>query len=52
MQVELNWAPTEGEALAGAHEQWRYNVPGGEVNWELRSPQDFETASRFVKRST
>jgi coenzyme F420-dependent glucose-6-phosphate dehydrogenase len=49
MQVGLNWAPTEEEALAGAHQQWRYNVLGGEVNWELRSPQDFETASRFVK---
>jgi coenzyme F420-dependent glucose-6-phosphate dehydrogenase len=45
----LNWAPTEEEALRGAHEQWRYNVLGGEVNWELRSPQDFDTATRYVK---
>jgi coenzyme F420-dependent glucose-6-phosphate dehydrogenase len=49
MQVGLNWAPTEEEALRGAHEQWRYNVLGGEVNWELRSPQDFDTATRYVK---
>jgi len=49
MQVGLNWAPTDEEALAGAHEQWRTNVLGGEVNWELRSPQDFDTATRFVK---
>lgn len=49
LQVGLNWAPTEGEALAGAYDQWRYNVLGGEVNWELRSLQDFETATRFVK---
>src|ERR687893_1683657 len=35
-QVGLNWAPTEAEALAGAHEQWRTNVLGGEVNWPLR----------------
>jgi coenzyme F420-dependent glucose-6-phosphate dehydrogenase len=49
MQVGLNWAPGEEEALAGAHEQWRYNVLGGEVNWELRSPQDFDIATRFVK---
>ena len=48
MQVGLNWAPSEEEALAGAHEQWRYNVLGGEVNWELRSPEDFDTATRFV----
>ena len=48
MQVGLNWAPSEKEALTGAHEQWRYNVLGGEVNWELRSPEDFDTATRFV----
>jgi probable non-F420 flavinoid oxidoreductase len=48
MQVGLNWATTEREALDGAHEQWRYNVLGGNVNWELRSPDDFETATRFV----
>lgn len=49
MQVGLNWAPTEDEALRGAHEQWRTNVLGGEVNWELRSPEDFDTAARFVR---
>ena len=49
MQVGLNWAPTEEEALQGAYEQWRYNVLGGEVNWELRSPQDFDTAMQYVK---
>jgi probable non-F420 flavinoid oxidoreductase len=49
LQVGLNWAPSEAEALQGAHEQWRTNVLGGEVNWELRSPADFDTATRFVK---
>jgi coenzyme F420-dependent glucose-6-phosphate dehydrogenase len=49
MQVGLNWAATEQQALQGAFEQWRYNALGGEVNWELRSPADFETATRFVR---
>lgn len=49
LQVGLNWAPSEAEALQGAHEQWRTNVLGGEVNWELRSPADFDTATRFVR---
>ena len=49
MQVGLNWAPTEAEAVQGAYEQWRTNVLGGEVNWELRSPADFDTATRFVR---
>ena len=48
-QVGLNWAPTEEEALAGAHEQWRTNVLGGEVNWQLRTPEEFDTATRFVR---
>jgi coenzyme F420-dependent glucose-6-phosphate dehydrogenase len=49
VQVGLNWAPTEEEALAGAHEQWRTNVLGGEVNWELRTPEEFDTATRYVR---
>jgi coenzyme F420-dependent glucose-6-phosphate dehydrogenase len=49
MQVGLNWAPSEAEAVQGAYEQWRTNVLGGEVNWELRSPADFDTAARFVR---
>jgi coenzyme F420-dependent glucose-6-phosphate dehydrogenase len=49
MQVGLNWAPTEQEALQGAYDQWHYNVLGGDVNWELRSPEDFEIATRFVR---
>jgi hypothetical protein len=49
VQVGLNWAPTEEEALAGAHEQWRTNVLGGEVNWQLRTPEEFDTSARFVR---
>jgi probable non-F420 flavinoid oxidoreductase len=49
VQVGLNWAATEAEALAGAHEQWRTNILGGEVNWELRRPEDFDTAARLVR---
>ena len=49
MQVGLNWARTEQQAVDGAFQQWKYNVLGGEVNWELRSPGDFETATKFVR---
>ena len=49
VQVALNWAPTEAEALAGAHEQWRTNMLAGDVNWELRTPEEFDTATRFVR---
>ncbi|WP_375459988.1 TIGR03885 family FMN-dependent LLM class oxidoreductase [uncultured Enterovirga sp.] len=49
LQVTLNWAPSDEEALQGAFEQWRYNALGGSVNWELRSPEDFDTATRLVR---
>jgi probable non-F420 flavinoid oxidoreductase len=49
LKVALNWARSEEEALQGACEQWRYNALGGDVNWELRSPEEFDVATRFVR---
>lgn len=49
LQVALSWADDEEEALAQAHDQWRANVIGGEINWILRTPQDFDLATRFVR---
>jgi coenzyme F420-dependent glucose-6-phosphate dehydrogenase len=49
LQVALSWAPSEAEALSEAHHQWRSNVLGGEVNWILRTPAEFDHATRFVQ---
>lgn len=49
LQAALSWAPSEEEAEAEALHQWAPNVAGGEVNWDLRRPQDFDTVSRLVK---
>jgi alkanesulfonate monooxygenase SsuD/methylene tetrahydromethanopterin reductase-like flavin-dependent oxidoreductase (luciferase family) len=49
LKVDLSWAASEEEALRQAYEQWRFNLLGGDVNWELRTPQQFETAARFVR---
>jgi probable non-F420 flavinoid oxidoreductase len=49
MQVGLGWGRTEDEALEGAHQQWRYCVLGGEVNWTLARPEDFDTATKHVR---
>jgi coenzyme F420-dependent glucose-6-phosphate dehydrogenase len=49
LQVALNWARSDAEALHGAHEHWRYAALGGNIGWELRSPEDYETATRFVR---
>jgi len=49
LKMDLCWAASEEEALRQAHEQWRFNALGGDVNWELRSPAHFELAARFVR---
>jgi coenzyme F420-dependent glucose-6-phosphate dehydrogenase len=48
IQVGLSWDETEAAAVAAAHEQWRFCAAGGEVNWDLRSPADFERIGRLV----
>jgi coenzyme F420-dependent glucose-6-phosphate dehydrogenase len=50
VQLALSWAPTEDEAFAQAIEQWSAAAIGGEVNWDLRRPSDFDLASRLVDR--
>jgi probable non-F420 flavinoid oxidoreductase len=49
LQVHLSWAPTEDEALAIAHDQWRTNVFGSELAWNLETPQQFDEAARAVR---
>ncbi|MCQ8241149.1 TIGR03885 family FMN-dependent LLM class oxidoreductase [Rhizosaccharibacter radicis] len=49
LKVDLSWAPTREEALAEAHAQWRFNAMGSGVNWDIRMPEDFEVATRFVR---
>ena len=49
LQVAINWARTETEALQGAYDHWRFASLGGDISWELRSPEDYETAARFVR---
>jgi coenzyme F420-dependent glucose-6-phosphate dehydrogenase len=48
-KMDLCWARDEQEALAQAHEQWRFNILGGNLCWDLRMPEDFEQASRFIR---
>jgi coenzyme F420-dependent glucose-6-phosphate dehydrogenase len=51
LQVTLNWDTTDEAALQGAHQQWRFNALGGDINWELRSPEQFDAATRHLKPS-
>ncbi|MDB5621881.1 MAG: family FMN-dependent class oxidoreductase [Devosia sp.] len=50
IQHAMCWAQTEDEAFNEALDQWAANAAGGEVNWDLRRPRDFDQATRFVRR--
>jgi coenzyme F420-dependent glucose-6-phosphate dehydrogenase len=49
LKVGLSWAPSSAAALRQAHEQWRFNALGGDINWELARPEEFEVATRHVR---
>lgn len=48
LQVHLSWAPTQEEAEAIAHEQWRSNVFGPPATWDIDTPEVFDTVSEHV----
>jgi probable non-F420 flavinoid oxidoreductase len=49
LQVHLSWAETEERALEIAYDQWRTNVVGSPLAWNLATPDQFEEATRFVR---
>jgi alkanesulfonate monooxygenase SsuD/methylene tetrahydromethanopterin reductase-like flavin-dependent oxidoreductase (luciferase family) len=48
LQVHVSYAPTDDEALALAHDQWRTNVFSPPVCWDLDSPEAFDEAAKHV----
>ena len=49
LQVHVSWAPTDEEALAIAHDQWRTNVFEPPVCWDLDTPEAFDAAAKLVR---
>jgi probable non-F420 flavinoid oxidoreductase len=49
VQVHLSWAEDEVLALAIAHDQWRTNVFGSGLMWNLDLPSKFDAAARHVR---
>ena len=49
LKADLSYARTHSQAEANAHTEWRFNALGGDVNWELSSPAQFEKAARFIR---
>lgn len=48
VQASLAWAPTEREAREAAHRQWSGNLLGKALLATLRTPEEFEAATRFI----
>jgi G6PDH family F420-dependent oxidoreductase len=48
-QIPLSWAPDADAALARAHDQFRFGVPGWKVMAELPDPVNFEAATGTVR---
>lgn len=49
VQAKHCWAPTDDEALALAHAQWKTNVFASMVSSEFNLPEQFEAAAQFVR---
>ena len=49
LQVHLSWAEDEDEALRIAHDQWRTNVFGPPLSWDLETVEQFDEAAALVR---
>jgi len=49
LQVHVSWAPEEDEALSIAYDQWRTNVFGPPLSWDLATVEEFDEAARHVR---
>jgi probable non-F420 flavinoid oxidoreductase len=48
LQIHLSWAPTEDQAVAIAHDQWRSNVFAPPVCWDIDSVEAFDVIGEKV----
>lgn len=49
VQVHVSLAPSEQEALAIAHDQWRSNVFSPPLCWDLPTAEHYDRASEYVR---
>ncbi|MET0787679.1 MAG: TIGR03885 family FMN-dependent LLM class oxidoreductase [Cellulomonas sp.] len=52
LQVHVSWAPDEQTAMATAREQWRSQVFGPPVAWDLDTPEAFDSIGEHVSDET
>ena len=48
LQHTVSWAKSDAEALRGAHEQWAFSAIEQSLLAELRTPAEFEAATRDI----
>ena len=49
VQVHVSYADDDAEALAIAHDQWRSNVFGSDIAWNLETVEQFDDIARYVR---
>jgi probable non-F420 flavinoid oxidoreductase len=49
LKLDLSWARSDADALKQAHEHWRFSALGGDASSDLRTPDDFVNAARFIR---
>ena len=49
LQIHLSWAEDEEEALRIAHDQWRTNIFGPPLSWDLATVEEFDEAAAHVR---
>ena len=49
LQIHLSWAEEDDEALRIAHDQWRTNVFGPPLSWDLETVEQFDEAAAHVR---
>jgi coenzyme F420-dependent glucose-6-phosphate dehydrogenase len=49
LKLDVSWARSQQEAIQQAHSQWRFNKIGGDVNWEIRTPEQFDAAAQHIR---
>ena len=49
VQMHVSYAATDDEALAIAHDQWRSNVFGASIAWDLERVEQFDEISQKVR---
>lgn len=49
LKLQLSYHKDEGRARTEAYKQWKTNVLGSSLQAELRTPQEFQQAAKFVR---